>query len=209
MMYDSIIFDLDGTLWDALDVSAAAFTKGFREYGENITVTREELQKVTGLPADQCIEKMYPGITKRFPCIVRDFDRLERNAVEEKGGSIYPSVLQGIRILSEKYKIFIVSNCEDWYLNAFLHHSNVDGYIIDHGCYGRSGNTKTEMIDRLKEEYGLVRPVYVGDTQHDYLAAMGSGVDFIFAEYGFGEVDTDCRRVGDFLQLADILMVGP
>ena len=204
MEYDSLIFDLDGTLWDALHTSAAAFTEVFHSYGILNDVTADALKKVTGLPFDECIEKMYPGISDKYPDILKEFDVYERAAIEKKGGCIYPSVVQGIKVLSGKYKIFIVSNCDEWYLQAFLRHSALPGFITDYTCYGKSRHTKSEMITMLKDTYLLHKPVYVGDTMLDYTSSAGCNIDFIYAEYGFGSVDAPCRKISCFDELIDM-----
>ena len=67
MNYDALIFDLDGTLWNALSVSAEAFSSALKSNGIDIVVTEDVLKKVTGMPFDQCLEKIYPGITDKYP----------------------------------------------------------------------------------------------------------------------------------------------
>ena len=46
----------------------------------------------------------------------------------------------------------------------------------------------------------------MGDTIFDYQAAEQAGVPFIFAEYGFGEVEDAQMTANSFVSLADILL---
>lgn len=48
---------------------------------------------------------------------------------------------------------------------------------------------KAENIMKIREDNNLSDPVYIGDTIGDFNACRKAGVPFIFAEYGFGQVD--------------------
>ncbi|MDF2430867.1 MAG: phosphoglycolate phosphatase, partial [Mucilaginibacter sp.] len=45
---DSLIFDMDGTLWDAVDTYAESWNLVFKELAINKTITRNELAKMVG-----------------------------------------------------------------------------------------------------------------------------------------------------------------
>ena len=49
--------------------------------------------------------------------------------------------------------------------------------------------------------------MYVGDTAGDAKSAKDVGIDFIYAEYGFGDVSKDCyvAKIESFAELAEIL----
>lgn len=47
--------------------------------------------------------------------------------------------------------------------------------------------------------------VYVGDTKGDCEAAKAAGIPFIFAAYGFGNVGTFDKEIGDVRELLEIL----
>ena len=49
--------------------------------------------------------------------------------------------------------------------------------------------------------------MYVGDTAGDAKSAKDAGIDFIYAEYGFGEVSDDryVAKIENFTELAEIL----
>jgi phosphoglycolate phosphatase len=52
----------------------------------------------------------------------------------------------------------------------------------------------------------LQAPVYVGDTMGDYTSATKAGVPFIFASYGFGEVQEGMvGTIDSFGKLKDLL----
>ena len=66
---------------------------------------------------------------------------------------------------------------------------DVEKFITDFECIGRTGKPKSENIKLIVERNHLQNPVYVGDTQWDCDAATAADVPFIFAAYGFGKVE--------------------
>ena len=63
---------------------------------------------------------------------------------------------------------------------------------------------KAANIRSIAKKYQLKAPVYVGDTFGDYQACQEAGVPFVFASYGFGQVDTPdyvIEKPADLLKL--------
>lgn len=50
----------------------------------------------------------------------------------------------------------------------------------------------------------LKSPVYVGDTQGDFQAAQYAGIPFVYASYGFGEVEAPDYTIGTFQELKEL-----
>jgi phosphoglycolate phosphatase len=65
----------------------------------------------------------------------------------------------------------------------------LEKYFLDFEYPGRSGKLKADNIRMVVERNGLESPMYVGDTLGDAKASKEAGVPFIFARYGFGEVE--------------------
>ena len=102
-----------------------------------------------------------------------------------------------------KYPLYIVSNCQDGYIESFLTAHLMSDFFKDTECWGRTFLSKGESNKILMERNGLKNPVYVGDTAGD----AKSAIDFIYAEYGFGDVSKDCyvAKIESFAELAEIL----
>ncbi|NCC43201.1 MAG: HAD family hydrolase [Clostridia bacterium] len=90
--------------------------------------------------------------------------------------------------LSQKYRLFIVSNCQAGYIEVFLKSSGFGQYFEGHLCPGDTGNAKADNIRQIIRDYKLASPVYVGDTDGDHRATKSAGIPFVFAAYGFGSV---------------------
>ena len=102
----------------------------------------------------------------------------------------YPGLEDTLKILSKKYPLYIVSNCEAGYIETFLEATGLKAYFQGHLCPGDTQNAKAANIRQIVQDYHLKEPVYVGDTDGDYRACQKAGVPFVFASYGFGQVDT-------------------
>ena len=63
---------------------------------------------------------------------------------------------------------------------------------------------KAENIMKIREDNHLSDPVYVGDTFGDFNACRKAGVPFIFAEYGFGQVEEPDDRISRPMDLVEI-----
>lgn len=205
MKYDSIIFDIDGTLWDASEVTAKAWNEGLKKMGINKQITSKQVRSVTGNPNKTCIEILLPGLHEKHPNLLDTLDKFELELINSEGGKFYPGVNEGIKELSKDRRIFLVSNCQGWYMNLFLELSGLKENITDRDCHGISGKTKKEMLTEMKNKHSLKYSVYIGDTQGDKESAKMAGVDFIYASYGFGSLETYIKKADSFYELIPLL----
>jgi phosphoglycolate phosphatase len=201
--YDSLIFDLDGTLWDACPVTAEAWNIKLHELGLEGNLSGDDVRSVAGLPQQLCIKTLLPKQIKQNPNLIAELTLAEKAAIEEKGGELFDGVEEGIKNLSEKYSIFIVSNCLEWYLNLFFERFKLKGYFTDWDCVGKSNLPKAQMISNLVEIHKLKTPVYIGDTEGDEEAAECAKVAFIHAKYGFGRTKNPQKSFNSFIELAE------
>jgi phosphoglycolate phosphatase len=191
-MIDSIIFDLDGTLWNSTREVAMAFNKVLREKHPEVkeVVTPERLQELFGLPLDVIAVKLYESVPEQQAIqVMKECCDYECEYLAEHGATLYEGLEVTLKELSKEYKLLIVSNCQEGYIQCFFRaYPHLERYFIDYEYPGRSGKLKADNIRLVIERNGLLHPIYVGDTQGDANAAKEAKVPFIFARYGFGEV---------------------
>lgn len=120
-------------------------------------------------------------------------------------GRLFDGVPEGIKRLAKDFKIYLVSACEEDYLDEFFKRSGLGALFLDSLCYGHTQASKAENIREIVKRNGLRRAVYVGDTANDQASAFFAGVKFIFARYGFGRVDISCPAVDSFAELVTTL----
>ncbi len=65
--FDSIIFDLDGTLWDASFASAAGWNIALIENNlSEFQVTDDDIRKISGLPFGECLANLFGHIEMKL-----------------------------------------------------------------------------------------------------------------------------------------------
>jgi phosphoglycolate phosphatase len=199
---DALIFDLDGTLWDAAEASAEGWNAAAARSGSVVRVSTDAIRSVSGKPTPECFRILLPELCPMPVEVAGVFDDCERDAVERLGGTLYAGVPQGLPRLAARYRLFLVSNCLDWYLDAFFRVSGLRSCFTGWDCHGLSAVEKPAMIRRLVARHSLAHPLYVGDTRGDQEAARRAGIGFVFARYGFGEVTGDPLAFDSFAELA-------
>ena len=201
---DSIIFDLDGTIWDPIDTELGAWNSILKRE-EMSELTREELESTMGMQKDDLEMKLFPALSKeRREQLVNECWELETIYLEKHGGMLYENVEHVLQQLSQKYKLYIVSNCQDGYIEVFYKYHRLEKYFLDFENPGRTSLSKGENINLVIERNGLSKPVYVGDTEGDLNAAKFAGIPFIYAKYGFGQAIEYDEAVDSFNDLLRI-----
>lgn len=203
MHHDAIIFDIDGTLWNACPAIADAWNDGFAKLGIYIDISSKQIESITGSPYEGCIFILLWGLMAKIPGLLKTIEESEDEAIKSRGGVFYDGVIQGIRELAKKYRLFIVSNCHEWYLNLFFDFSGLRPVFTGFDCNGMSSLNKSEMLLRLKNKYSLNNPVYIGDTAKDEIAAKTAKMEFIYAPWGFGGPQKETYAVKSFTELVD------
>ncbi|MDD3174188.1 MAG: HAD family hydrolase [Herbinix sp.] len=191
-MIDSIIFDLDGTLWNSTSEVAVAFNMVLKDRHPEIKdeVTAEKLQGLFGLPLDVIAINLFKSVSKEHAIsVMNECCEYECEYLGQHGASLYEGLEETLKKLSKQYKLLIVSNCQEGYIQCFFRaNPNLEKYFIDYEYPGRSGKLKADNIRLVIGRNNLSNPIYVGDTQGDADAAKEAQIPFVFARYGFGDV---------------------
>lgn len=188
----NIILDVDGTLWDTTEVVATAWNMAISEVGGTAAfITPSVLKKEFGKPIDVIANNLFHDVAeKQRTVLIEKCCEYEHEALRKNTNNLlYPGVKETIKKLSEKYNLFIVSNCQYGYIELFMEKVGVEEYIKDFECFGNTCKSKGENIKLVIERNNLHDAVYVGDTKGDYEAAVFAGIPFIFAKYGFGSIE--------------------
>ncbi|MFD3449775.1 HAD family hydrolase [Microbacteriaceae bacterium 4G12] len=203
---DSIIFDLDGTLWDSRETVVAAWNEVIRKHaGVSRELSSQDFKQTMGLQIKEIGKVFFPDLDEhQRELLLQACCKLEAQHIGQRGGLLYPGVEQILQVLSKKYKLYIVSNCQDGYIESFYQYHKLEKYFQDYENPGRTGLSKGENIALIMKRNQLEAPVYVGDTEGDLKGAIYAGVPFVFAKYGFGNVHTYDYAIETFEELLDI-----
>lgn len=208
MKFESIIFDVDGTLWDSRAPLAQAYNEQLALEGiTDIHVTVERLTQLFGKPMDVIADGLFGFLEpkERYAlmdrCIAYMDIFMQKNADESWG---YPGLRQTMETLKKNHRLFIVSNGQSGYAELAAGKLGLadlmDGYL----CFGDTGKPKGYTISKLMQLHNIKSAVYVGDTQGDLDACRTAGIDFIWTSYGFGTPEEYWAKIDEFAQLADL-----
>lgn len=204
-MIKDIIFDMDGTLWDSSENVAESWNEAVSGLSDR-RFTAADIQSVMGLPMDKIAERFFPGETEeiRQKILVRCCEG-ENGYLRAHGGGIYPDTAAALAQLSGICRLFIVSNCQAGYIEAFLDYYGLWEYITDRLCWGDNGLQKAENIRMIMQRNNMESALYVGDTQTDCDSAYAAGAKFAFAAYGFGTADRYDIKLNRLAELPEML----
>ncbi|MBQ2765152.1 MAG: HAD family hydrolase [Firmicutes bacterium] len=204
---DSILFDLDGTLWDAVSAITKIWNEGIQgDPAVKALLTEENVRSIMGLNTKEIGAALFPYLSEEKQWdLMLQCGEAEKRLLPKTGGILYPYLEETLQNLSSQYPLFIVSNCDEGYIEAFLTYHQLSAYFTDHLCYGDTKRDKPYNIRAIVEKHHCQNPVYVGDTVKDYLSATEAGVAFIHAAYGYGKVPEAKERITDLRELPKIL----
>ena len=196
---DSLIFDMDGTLWDAADTYVASWNAGFKKEKINKVITREDLSYMMGWEKRKVLDHVMPDFDQdKQERIFKTINEFRAELIPKMGGVLYKGIKEGLEALSAKYKLFIVSNCPDNLIKQFMEWAEITPFITDEMAHGVNSKPKHYNIQLLIDRYKLQTPVYIGDTETDSIESRKAGLPFVFLSYGFGETEDFDLRFDNF-----------
>ena len=202
-----VILDVDGTLWDAVDVITDSWNLKLEELPDvEHPITTDQMQQCLGKTMFEIADTLFGFLPEeRRREVLALAMQFEVEYLHDHPGKIYPEVggtLKKLRAMG--WHLYIVSNCQKGYIEDFLNALGEENLIEDHICFEDTLDDKGSNIRLCAERNALDYAVYVGDTSGDLASARKAGTDFIWAGYGFGEVDVlkeGVPRIGKFSDL--------
>ena len=207
MNYESLIFDIDGTLWDSRALVAEGYTIQLKKEGlEHLFVNAELFKPLFGKVMTEIADVIFATIPEedRYGLMERCMDTENRYLEENPCRIGYPGVKETIETLSKKYRLFIVSNSQRGYPELCMEKLGLTPYIEGHLCFGDTGTSKGKTIRALMEKHHITSSSYIGDTQGDYEATVEAEVPFIWCTYGFGTPDGYAEKIDRFEDLLNL-----
>lgn len=202
--YDALIFDLDGTLWDTSATIDQSWNKALSSFADlRDSFSLDEILSIMGKHHGEILEQLFPNVSEERAnkCLMECYIAHRADIRDNNAYKLYDDVERGIAELARTHKLYLVSNCDQPYLNLFLNKfsqsSNFDATL----CHGATGNDKAANIRQIVDRHNLQKPVYIGDTQTDSSAAKTAKTAFVFANYGFGSVDEFDHEISHFTEL--------
>ena len=207
-MVDSVIFDIDGTLWDTRAIVARGYNVEFERMGRpDKCLDADSLTALFGKTATEIADVLFADYPagERLDLIFRCMETERRVMAEDPCDVAFPGVVETLRALKERYRLFLVSNCECGYPELLIEKLGLQDVFEAHLCHGNTHLPKGDTIRILTERFGIEKAVYLGDTQGDRNACRKAGIPFIFCTYGFGTPESYDAKLDDFRDLPELL----
>ena len=207
MKFESLIFDIDGPLWDSRAIIAEGYNEVLTEAGyPELCVNAEDLKKLFGKTMSEIADILLAKVPveQRYPLMERCIDVGDGKLLDDPCDIGYPGVVETLEELAKRYRLFIVSNSQAGYPQTTMEKLGISHLIEGHLCFGDTGTDKGTTIRILMEKHGIQSAVYIGDTQGDYEASCNAGLPFVWVTYGFGVPEGYSYKADSFPELADI-----
>ena len=193
MNYESIIFDIDGTLWDSRALVAEGYNIQLEREGlQHLFVNADILKPLFGKTMTESADVLLASIDgkDRYDlmerCMATENEYLFNNPCQIG----YPRVKETLEELSKNHRLFIVSNSQCGYPELCIDKLGLGEYIEGHMCFGDTGTSKGQTIRTLISKHNIGSCIYIGDTQGDLEACREAGLPFVFCAYGLGQADS-------------------
>ncbi len=202
-----MIFDMDGTLWDATKGVTAAYNEYlYQNYGWENYLTHQDIINITGLEIEEIADALFPTVDRdKRLSLTKQCMEYENEYLSKHGGTLYPKVEETLEQLAKEHPLMIVTNADDGYVQAMFAAHPIGRYFVDFEMYGRTQLVKGKNIRLVMERNEIHHAVYVGDTRKDQEACQLAEVPFIYASYGFGDVDHYDARIDQFEDLLNCI----
>lgn len=205
---ESLIFDIDGTLWDTRAIVARGYNVELEKMGRpDLFLTAEYLTSLFGKTAQEIADVIFVDYPpeERLGLI---FNCMETERVVLRSDPCqvdFPGVRETLRKLKERYRLFVVSNCEKGYPEIMMEKLGFKDLFEGHLCHGDTNLPKGDTIRILMERHGIRSAAYIGDTQGDLEASRKAGIPFVFCTYGFGTPAEWDAKIDHFEELPAVL----
>lgn len=206
-MKKAVLFDLDGTMWDASQSVTDSFNIALEQLGLSRRISLAEMQGAMGKTLDEIAHIFFDCVDPdRAVDIMVYCTEFENKYIEEHGGVLYPDLKKTLSELKDSgWFVACVSNCQSGYIEAFIKHHGLSELFDDTECWGDTGKLKADNISLVVSRNNIDMCVYVGDTMGDYNSAMTAGVKFIHSAYGYGSVPDGTPKINSLSELGDKL----
>ena len=189
-MYQTILFDLDGTLTDPGVGITGAAAYALEQLGIPVP-PRQELYRFIGPPLMESFREFY-GMTEAE---ASEAIRLFRVYFAETGlheNELYDGIVPMLKALDEagKHLVLATSKPEKW-AKVIMAHFGLDRYVRDiaGATMDHSRTKKGDVIAYALERFGVdpATAVMVGDRRHDILGGAENGLPAVGVTYGYGD----------------------
>ena len=193
LMYNTVFFDLDGTLTDPVMGITNSVIYSLKKFGIEVT-DRKSLYKFVGPPLMDSYAKYY-GFSREQCVKAIEYYREYFSVKGLYENDMFKDTPWLLKELKEHGKTVILATSKaEKYSVQILEHFDIAKYFdcIAGASMDASRNKKADVIAYAMERCGINSPdgcVMVGDREHDIIGAQENGMDSIGVLFGYGDHD--------------------
>ena len=199
MQYQTLVFDLDGTISDPFEGISKSINCALDSLGYD-TAPDEMIRSMIGPPLDDSFKLL---IGEKNSAIISELVHKYRERYAAVGFSenvIYPEIPATIAALAEKgYRVGVCTSKRADYATAIVemielapHFDFIDG--------GGDGVNKTQQLERLvSQELDAGSSIMIGDRHFDILAARANGIRSVGVTWGFADENEFSDAAPDYI----------
>ena len=194
MHFQSVTFDLDGTLLDTIADLAEGCRRMLDEVGappRSPAEVHSFVGKGMAVLVERCLTHDTAPTAEALHAAIESF-KTHYAAVNGKYCQIYPGVLEGLQAWRDSgVKMGVVTNKPGMFTEALLEHMGLAGYfnVVVSGDTTAHKKPHPEPILHACRLFN-VRPdrnLHIGDSENDILAARAAGSPTFCVPYGYNE----------------------
>ena len=191
IMYDYLLFDLDGTLTDPGEGITNSVIYALKKWGIEVK-DRRELYPFIGPPLSASFSKYY-GFSESdsLKCVeyYREYFR-DKGIFENRVYSGIPELLETLQRSGKR--LVLATSKPELFAKRILEHFDLTRYFffVAGASMDESRNKKADVIRYALKELGEPerdRVVMIGDREQDVTGAKLNGLDSIGVLYGYGD----------------------
>lgn len=214
--YDTILFDLDGTLTDSSPGIINSIKYALDELGR-VYPDESTLKKFLGPPLIYSF-KNFCGFDDELADRAVKLYRQRYDKFCDVENALYNGICDTLdRLCSAGKRLIVATSKPDIYSKRIISHFGLDKYF-DSVCgatLDESRNTKTLVMKYALESCNITdleHTLMVGDRKHDIEGAKNVGIDSMGVLYGYGDL-TELKTAGaDYIastvsEIADIILL--
>ena len=184
-LYDTYLFDADGTLFDTVDLICQCFDYILEKYG-GLSLPRERIMAGIGSPlVTQIVNHLGPGWD--YGMILDDYLQYQLKTMEGNV-TLFPEVATVLSTLQDSgRKLGIVTSRKRYSLEVILRTTDTLKYFDVLVTPEDTGRHKPDPEPALKAMALLGaerdKTVFVGDAHFDISSGAGAGIDTVFVKW--------------------------